>query len=303
VGAATSLLVAHGAEEVAASQPYCIQIADSTSDYRPARSWLDLSVFTMWAKRDGPLYMQHHAILVVGEPADPILYHWSYRHRTFEQGVLNGQLEGRAPAITCVPTHDLADKRPALFPESSDSTYVRYSAHDTYHIPIAWQAKWKGGMSPTLSIATTAPDFQPLNRRWSDLTAAETDSNSIFIEWNPEWMLRLMKAAPGGDVVEQSTEFDLSKSKIISHGRDDKDYVGYQYLAYDDGHGINTTLIGCGTPSEAVPKSCQHRFINGGRHFYFRHRPEDVPDWRGMQHRILELMDSFQVQDGPSQRR
>ena len=75
VAAGTSLLVAYVADEVAGPQPYCIQVADGTSDYRPARSWLDLSVFTMWAKRDGPLYMQHHAVLVVGEPANPRLYH------------------------------------------------------------------------------------------------------------------------------------------------------------------------------------------------------------------------------------
>jgi hypothetical protein len=301
-GAGTSLLVASGADEVAGSQPYCIQVADGTSDYRLARSWLDLSVFTMWAKRDGPLYMQHHAILVVGEPANPRLYHWSYRRRAFELGVLNGQIDGRGPAVTCVPVRDFADKRLALFPKSSDSNYIRYSARDAYRIPNAWQAKWSGGMSPTLRLATTAPDFQPLNRRWSDLTPEERDSNWVMIEWNPEWVLSLMKAAPGGNVVEQSTEFGLSKSKTITLGRDGKEYVGYRYLAYDDGHGINTTVIGCGTPSEAVPKSCQHRFINRGRHFYFRHRPEDVQDWRIMQRRILELMDSFEVHDGASQR-
>jgi hypothetical protein len=293
--------VAHSAEEVAGSQPYCIQIADGTSDYRPARSWLDLSVFAMWATRDGPLYMLHHAILFIGEPADPHLYHWSYRRHAFEPGVLNGQIEGHGPAITCTPARDFARKQLALFPKPSDSSYVRYSAHDAYRIPNAWQAKWSGGMNPSLRLATTAPNFQPLNRHWSDLTPGERDSNWVFIEWNPEWVLSLMKRAPRGDVIEQGAEFGLSKSKIITHGRDGKDYVGYRYLAYDDDHGINTTVIGCGTPSEAVPKSCQHRFINKGRHFYFRHRPEDVLDWRGMQHRILELMDSFQVHDGSSQ--
>jgi hypothetical protein len=301
-GAATSLLVAYGADDVAGSQPYCIQIADGTSDYRPARSWLDLSVLTMWAKRDGPLYMQHHAILVVGEPANLRLYHWSYRRRAFEPGVLNGHIEGRGPAVTCVPALDFAGKRLAFFPESSDSNYFRYSAHEAYRIPNALQAKWSGGISPTLRLATTAPDFQPLNRHWSDLTPGERDSNWVFIEWNPEWVLSLMKAAPGGNVVEQSTEFGLSKSKAITHGRDGKEYIGYRYLTYDDGHGINTTVISCGTPSEVVPKSCQHRFINRGRHFYFRHRPEDLPDWRVMQRRILELIDSFEVHDGASQR-
>jgi hypothetical protein len=303
-GGATSILVAYSAEVAAGSQPYCIQIADETSDYRPARSWLDLSALTMWAKRDGPLYMQHHAVLVVGEAANPHLYHWSYRRRAFEPGVLNGQIEGRGPAVTCLPVNDFASKRLALFPDSSDSNYVRYSAHDIYRIPGVWQAKWSGGMSATLRLATTAPDFQPLNRRWSALAPGERDSNWVFVEWNPEWVLSLIKATPSGNVVEQSTEFGLSKTKTVTLGRDGKDYVGYGYLVYADdspsNHGVNTTVIGCGMPSEAVPKSCQHRFINRGRHFYFRHRPEDVADWRGMQRRILELMDSFEVHDGAS---
>jgi hypothetical protein len=297
VGAATSLLVANGADEVAESQPYCIQVADGTSDYRPARSWLDLSIFTMWAKTDGPLYMQHHAILVVAGTANPRLYHWSYRRHAFELGVLNGEIEGDRPAITCVPARDFVAKRLALFPKPSDSNYIRYSARDAYRIPNAWQAEWSGGMSPTLRLATTAPDFQPLNRRWSDLTLGERDSNWVFVEWNPEWVLSLTKAAPGGVVVEHSTEFGLSMSKTITRGKDGKEHVGYRYLAYDDGRGINTTVIGCGTPSEAVPKSCQHRFINRERHFYFRHRPEEVADWKAMQQRIVALMDAFEVPD------
>jgi hypothetical protein len=111
-----------------------------------------------------------------------------------------------------------------------------------------------------------------------------------------------MRAAPGGNVVEQSTEFGLAKSKTITHSSDGKEYIGYRYLAYaDDGHDTNTTVttvIGCGSPSKAVPKSCQHRFINKGRHFYFRHRPEDVAEWQSMQRRILDLMDSFEVRYG-----
>jgi hypothetical protein len=298
-GVATSLVVAHTAEGVAGSQPYCIQVADGTSDYRPARSWPDLSILRMWAKRDGALYMQHHAILVVGELSDAHLYHWSYRRHAFEEGVLNGRIEGSGPAITCQPARDFAAKRLALiFPGSSDSDYIRYSAGDTYLIPKVWQAKWSGGRTPTLRLATAAPDFHPLNRPWSDLLPEERDSNWLFIDWNPEWVLNLIKENPGRNVVvEESVEFGLAKRKEVTQGRDGKEYVGYRFLAYADGHAINTTVIDCGMPSKVFPKSCQHHFINKGRYFYFRHRPEDVADWRRMQHRILETMDSFEVHD------
>jgi hypothetical protein len=305
IGATTALLVVRGAEEIAESRPYCIQIADGRSDYRPARSWLDLSALTMWARRHGPLYMQHHAILVAGEGANQRLYHWSYRRMGFEEGVLNGRHEGRRPALTCVPARDFAAAQLALIAgSSSDSNYVMLSAREAYLIPAIWQAKWNGGMSRTLVLAATAPDFHPLERRWSDLAPGERDNNCVFIDWNPEWMLSLMKSAPGGTIVEQGAEYRLSKTRTVTRGKDGKEYVGYRYMVYADessaGSGINTTVIGCGMPSAAVPKSCQHRFINKGRQFYFRHRPEDVADWQRMQGRILELMDSFEVHGGRS---
>jgi hypothetical protein len=223
-GTATSHLVAHAAEEAAGSQPYCIQVADGTSDYRPARSWLDLSILRMWAKREGALYMQHHAILVVGEVSNPHLYHWSYRRHAFEEGVLNGRIEGGGPAITCQPAPDFAAKRMALiFPGSSDSDYIRYSDRDTYRIPKAWQAEWSGGRTATLRLATAAPDFHPLNRPWSDLLPEERDSNWLFIQWNPEWVLNLIKE-PGRNVVEEGAEFGLAKRTEVTHGRDGKEY-------------------------------------------------------------------------------
>jgi hypothetical protein len=299
-GAATALLVVRSAEKIARSRPYCIQIADGRSDYRPARSWLDLSALTMWARRDGPLYMQHHAILVAGEGANQRLHHWSYRRLGFEEGVLNGRHEGRGPALTCVPARDFAGTRLAQIAGSSpDSNYVRYSAGEAYLIPANWQAKWSGGTSRTLVLAAAAPDFHPLERRLNDLAPGERDSNWVFIEWNPEWMLGLMKSAPGGTIVEQGAEYGLSKTRTVTRGKDGKEYVGHRYMVYADessaGRGINTTVIGCGLPSATFPKSCQHRFIHKGRHFYFRHRPEDVADWQGMQGRILKLMDSFEV--------
>jgi len=294
----TSFLVTRSAEETAGSQPYCIQIADGTSDYRPARSWLELSAFAMRATRDGPLYMQHHAILVVGSRADPMLYHWTYRHGGFVPGVLNGKVEGRGPAVTCIPVRSFVATLAIVFATSPDESYVKYSGREAYRIPNVWQPKWNGGMRPTLQLGTTAPDFRPLRKRWDGLLLGERDDNWLFIEWNPEWLLSVMSDSSNENIVERGMEYGLSKQKSITRSsKDGRDLTGYGYLTYGDGHDINVTMIGCGMPSDAVPKSCQHRFINKGRHFYFRHRLEDVPDWRGMQQRIVALMDAFEVHD------
>jgi len=298
IAVGTSCLVVRAAVEAAGSEPYCIQVSDGTSDYRPARAWLDLSALTMWAARESSMYMQHHAVLVVGEAAGQRLYHWSYRHYAFEPGVLNGTHAGRGPAIACRPVRDFATARLALFRTSPKDNYIKYVGGETYLIPTTWQARWKGGSSPSLHLAMGAPDFLPLKQNWRDLQPLEREANQVFVTWDPEWVLGLMKPRAPRDnenTVEQGPEFGLAKTRIETHGRDGKDYVGYSYLAYGDGHGINATIIGCGMPTEARPKSCQHRFINKGRHFYFVHRPQDVPDWQKMQQRILELMAGFEV--------
>jgi hypothetical protein len=278
---ATSGLVARRAAEAAGSSPYCIEAADEAADYGPTRSRRDLSAWHMWARRQGGLSMQHHAILVVGAETNPRLFHWSYQRREFVEGVITGALEGRGPTITCSPRPEFTANLPAMIPEAAEHSYVRFSPHEVYRIPDSYQATWSGGTSRTLRIAAAAPDFVPLDQRWSHLSPAERDSNWIFVEWNPDWVLSLMKSAPGGSVVEQGSEFGLSKVKTVFHGKDQKDYVDYRYLVYasEETSGVNTTVISCGTSSTALPKLCQHRFLNKGRSFYFRHQPEHVADW------------------------
>ena len=103
-----------------------------------------------------------------------------------------------------------------------------------------------------------------------------------------------MSAPSTENIVERGTEFGLTKQKTITpNTRGGEDYVGYHYFTYGDGQDVNITMIGCGAAPEIAPKPCQHRFINKGRLFYFRHRPEDVADWKGMQQRVTALMDKF----------
>jgi hypothetical protein len=63
-----------------------------------------------------------------------------------------------------------------------------------------------------------------------DLAASARESDSVFVEWNPEWLLSLMKSPPDGQITEQSIEFGLQKSSIVSFGRDSKRYESYRYL-------------------------------------------------------------------------
>lgn len=290
--------VTHSASAVAGSTAYCIQVADGQADYRPARTLFDLSGLRMWAKRESGMYMQHHAILVVGDEVYPRLFHWSYHAQEFVSGVRNEKIAGYGPTITCMPQRNFIGSLPMLLPQTSETDYVRFSESEAYRISKRYQPKWSGGSSRFLRLATTAPDFLPLETPWTDLVSSERDSNSVLVSWNPAWLLSLMKSSPGGQITEQSTEFGLLKSTVVSYGKDSKRYEGYRYFVYADGqpYSPNTTSINCGIPSEMFPSSCQHRFLNKGRHLYFRHRPEDLPNWQNMQKRLVDLLASFEVQ-------
>jgi hypothetical protein len=89
----------------------------------------------------------------------------------------------------------------------------------------------------------------------------------------------------------------LQKSLFVAHGKNGERFESHEYVARADGQtaGVNTTLITCAPITEKNPNSCQHRFLNNGRHFDFRHRPADLPDWLNMQKRLLDLFASFEA--------
>jgi hypothetical protein len=291
-GLQSSRTVAERAAEAAKDSPYCIQVADNwQGSYEPARAWLDLSGLTMWSLSR----VLHHAILVVGDDSGPKFLHWSYRQQEFVAGATTWRPGEFDPAVTCTPQRDFTSRLPIAFPKRSNSRYVRLSAQEAFRIPDAYQPRWSGGQTRTLRLLTAAPDFQPLNTSWSRLTSWDYDSNSVSVEWNPDWLLSLMSSIDGR-AVDQGTEFGLRKTLIVFHGRDGKDYESHRYTldtGWSDSDG--TTLIQCSPATAKLPKSCQHRFLKNGRHYYFRQRPEDVPRWREMQQRLLDLFASFEA--------
>jgi hypothetical protein len=284
--------VAEQAKATAGDKPFCIQVADNgRASYRPASAVLDLSGLTMRSQSQ----VLHHAVLVVGAGDDPQLFHWSHRKQEFVAGVLN-QNAGRGPGITCIPRRDFAGSLPVLFASTSPDHYVRFSGPDTFLIPAAYQPRWSGAANGSLLIVAPAPDFAPLNKSWDLLPPFERDSNWVFVQWNSNWLTSLM-ASTDGEAADQQSEFGLQKQRIVQRGRDLKDTESHRYIVPADraGSGANPTLILCYPSSEKLPKSCQHRFLHGSRHYYFRHRPEDVPRWQEMQTRVLGLFASFEA--------
>jgi hypothetical protein len=301
VGLALSALsldrVASSAKEAAAGEPYCIQVTDSShaGPYVPARSLLDLSGLTMWSRSEGLL---HHAILVVGDASSPRLFHWSYRKQEFVPGIVKQRDDASyGTALTCVPSQSFVASLPVLFSGGDDSQYIRFSPQESFHIPNAYQPHWGGSAGGSLSFVAIAPDFKPSNASQSGLSLRERFERQVFIQWNPSWLSGLMDSA-AAQVTGTTTAFGLRTSVTVTQGRNGKTYESQTYRAdASEQPGLNTTLITCYAASDINPvPSCQHRFLSGDRHFHFRHRPEDVPQWQAMQKRLTDLLDAFTVQ-------
>lgn len=280
-GLATTALVTRSAREVAGDKPYCIQVADTQADYRPARTLLELSGLMMRAK----IFDQHHAILVVGDETRPSLFHWSYHRGRFVPGVLNATIPGHEPALSCEARRHFIGTLPALWAPRPESTYVRFPEHEAFRVPASYQPRWGGGSSAFLAIATAAPDFAPLTVPWTSLAQSERVRNVAFVAWNPTRLRDLTRAAPTGAI---GGEFGLQEAPAGSSKR---------YVVQEQPDGVNATLIDCPVGSKARPAMCQHRFLSHGREFDFVHRPEDLPNWRKMQERLVTLFTSFEAAD------
>jgi hypothetical protein len=275
---ATTALVVRSARQVADGRPYCIQVADSQSDYRPARMLFDLSGLVMRSKS----FDQHHAILVVGDGVHPSLFHWSYRNAGFVPGVLNETIY--PPVLACEAQRTFIDALPMLWPQRSGSAYVRFSEHEVYRVPTDYQPRWGGGSSAFLAIAATVPDFAPLPTHWATLSEPERVRHSVFISWTSPIVRDAMTASPRA----ATTGFGLQAASLGSSTR---------YVAEGQTDGANATVIECHAGSDTRPAACRHRFLNMGREFDFSHGPEHLPSWRKMQVRLVDLFASFEASD------
>jgi hypothetical protein len=280
-GLATTALVTRSARAIAGDEPYCIQVADTQADYRPARTLLELSGLMMRAK----IFDQHHAILVVGDETHPSLFHWSYHKARFVPGVLNAAIPGHEPVLSCESRRNYIGTLPALWAPHPESTYVHFSEHRIFRVPTSYQPRWSGGSSAFLAIATSAPDFAPLTVPWVSLAQSERVWNVAFIAWNPTGMRDLTGAAPAGAI---GGEFGLQEAPAASSKR---------YVVQGQPSGANATLIDCPIGSKAHPAMCRHRFLSHGHEFDFVHRPEDLPNWRQMQEHLVSLFASFEAAD------
>lgn len=299
------LAVTQSARRIAGDSRYCIQVAGGENRYKPARTLLDLSVLRLWGRLERGIYFSHHAILVVDrEPNRQQRFHWSYWQQQlapgFVPGLRNEEAEGYGSAVTCEPELGFAGGLRWIIPETPDSDYVRFSAQEAYRIPKSYHAQWMGGARGYwLLLGAPAPKFLALKKSREDSTEKERLNDWLIVNSDPTISAKFVDAINSDpvSVVERGVEFELQKQKLFTEGSSSKAHASTRYFnpVGERADGPGPTLIWCQTPSVHDPKSCAHSFIGHGRNMSFRHRTEEVANWRDMQNRVLELLASFEA--------
>jgi hypothetical protein len=127
------------------------------------------------------------------------------------------------------------------------------------------------------------------------MSGGEKDQNWIHVDWNPPWLLSLMESDRRQSIATEITQHGLERITSRDVARDGSVYRSEAYHAQVSDGEVGVTRIACSPPSPANPRSCQHHFLHNSWLFYFRHRPEDLPDWKVLQKRVIDLFASFAV--------
>lgn len=293
-----SLYVAQRAAAIAGDAPYCIQTAGRQRSYQPAETLLDLSLLTMRPKyHNHPyklgMYGVHHALLVVGEGARLRLFNWSYGRGHFDAETYARADPRYWPPLYCIPQRQFAAHLPLLFGGGGrDPLFVRIGGRGLA-IPLAYQPTIGiDDANPSIIVAAAAPDFQPLvgpplrpqDPNWLDSVA--------WIFFAPGNRLDSYARPAANDRIESlGEEFGLEKRKRRWSGGS---LETIEYVARDP-DGRVTMLAWCG-PRSAGDLRCREQFLRDGLLFDFSHPAADLPQWRLLQQRLVDLLDSWDVE-------
>ena len=266
-GDTTSRSLRTQAIEIAAGQPFCVQVAQDASDgegqvYVPVRTPDDTSGLHL-AGRDA----HHHAVLLVGDGVKPQRFHWSRMEQRFVEGTY-----GPFP-IVCQPSRRYFDTAANTRPDAS----YRFSLMGRrFAIPRVYRpkARWPGSLVG-YSVLAAAPHFQPAGLACSRRDCP-TVSAAFEHDGKPFGMIREVPA----DLVEEGGAL---RGLFRMRTRDAQDL---RYIQVDE-QGNRVGEIFC-------LRDCMHQFSRDGITFGFRHAPGDLPAWREMQDRLVALHARFE---------
>lgn len=256
------------AEALAGERPYCLQIPATGSEYKAARSTRELTVLSMRGS-----HAIHHAVLVIGDVEQAEFFHWSYRFQRFIKGTYGMQ------PIYCAPhPHYLLKPVPVRADEETRLNF--YMAGMNFSIPKEYRPYPLWADHFGLTFHAEAPQFLPTGQHESKasdyIVVTFREENSRLALW--------AKTPSGARVLAEETGPDGLK-KQVWEGTSRQ--IRYSLRASDS---RVTTVIQCFDNQDV---QCLHSFEQDGWTYDFHHMPADLPAWREMEKRLVDLNKSF----------
>ncbi|KQZ01310.1 hypothetical protein ASD45_10935 [Pseudolabrys sp. Root1462] len=160
--------------------------------------------------------------------------------------------------------------------------FIRLSEHEAYRIPLTYRPRWSGGSGRYLALQMVPPEFTPA------ASASGRHRDEVFIQWNSVWLTSLLQTPSSTAGQRQDSAYGLTRQVL-----------GKAHTRYVDNSGAGVTLIDCYGGDNSNEPSCQHQFLDGPRHIAFRHRTEDVPNWRALEANLTARLGSFRAATAP----
>jgi hypothetical protein len=273
-----SITVAQEAAELAAAdRPYCINTSTGNG-LRPARTFWDLSGFSMQADR-GSL---RHAALVTGDVREPQWLYWSYRLGAFEPDFMGWP-------VACELKSGFAKNLPAVpAVQPVDSGARFWLARGQWHIPADY---WGGARDrpPVLVFHAQGKDFGPLPpspQKPAIMTLIQTEVSVTLcdLERLHVWQAQTdtnHKVEPAG------LEAGLEKQSVQSRGSPRQEF---QYVGRDEAGRISTWLM-CHQGGDI----CRHAFRREGVVVELQQRLSQFAQWKETQDAVWKRVKSFAV--------
>ena len=274
--------VVESAEKIAGNELYCIDVV-SDNEYKEANSLSDFSGYRMRAPHGWGWYAGPHAILAIGSGVQPDIYHWSYNSKSFIKD------SGSRSPVYCNPKLHFAtvisDKN--LVGQSNKFRFAGMSLS----IPPIYRAEiFNGSSSPTIIFYATAPNFENVPEVGQanaidshiELNFADTDRADVWLTTDGQAYI----------VEESGEEYGLkthTKWYVGSGTREKNRQPSFQYFETSNDKRI-VTVIDC---PDKVKGQCLQAFRSGGWTYTFHHSPADLPKWKIMQEKLVNLSHLF----------
>lgn len=267
--------VIDSAEEVAANEPYCIQV-NGGNDYKEALALSDFSGKNMRGAEHG----NYHAILVIGDVYKPKLLNWSYNKESFLSNVYGN------PGIFCSPQRHFAKTLtdiPKVKPEKQEFVYSGMK----FSIPSNTNSFTNGVNHLGFSFNDVRGEITP---DMHALISVDFESSNVM----QAWIYR--PSSPNHIVEADGEEYGLKRQNTwyFGDGKKKKKTNTPEYIQYyqESNTQVVSTLIGCPNSSRG---ECMHTFQRNGWTYTFRYKPIHVSDWRQLEQRVVKLTNSYIV--------